>query len=136
MSDNVFLKEKAAKRKSASKAVWLLLIVSAIIIAMIVKIATTGKLQASIFSGAPTSDDVYEVAKEFVRPTFAGSSVTFADEGYQFGKETDSVYVIRSTAKLQNGGGTTTNDFKIILKYHGGQPSKIKNWSVIDLRSY
>jgi hypothetical protein len=132
MTENKFLKEKAEKKKSASKAVWAVLFFSAIIIAMIVKISLTGSLKPTFFSGLPTNEDAYEIAKEYVRPTLKASSVTFAEDGYQFAKTSDSVYVIKSTVETE---GATT-EFKIKLLYKGGRPDKQKNWSVIDLNIF
>lgn len=137
MSNEAFLKEKAARRKTASKAVWLLLGFSALIVAMLVKIGLTGSLKPNFLSGSPTNNDAYEIAKQFVKPALNSTSVSFADDGYQFGKTSDSVYVIKSVAKLQNEGGEPiTSEFKITLKYNGGEPGRQKNWSVIDLHTY
>jgi len=129
MTNNAFLNEKAKKKKAAGKAVWVALFFSAIVIAMIVKIALTGSLKPDLFNGLPSNEDAYEIAKEYVRPAIKSSSVTFADDGYQFAKTSDSVYVIKST--LKSDGATT--EFKIKLQYKGGRPSKQKNWSVLDL---
>jgi len=137
MSNEAFLKEKAAKKKSATKVAWLLLTFSALVVAMLVKVMLTGSLKPSFLSGAPTSNDAYEIAKQFVRPALNSPSVNFTEEGYQFGKTSDSVYIIKSIAKLQNEAGEPiTSEFKITLKYNGGEPGKQKSWSVIDLRTY
>lgn len=132
MAENKFLKEKSVKKKSAIKAVWILLFFCAVIIAMVVKITLTGSLKPNFFTGLPSNEDAYEIAKEYVRPTLKSSSVTFAEDGYQFAKTSDSVYVIKSTVESE---GTTT-EFKIKLQYKGGQPDKQKNWSVIDLSMF
>ncbi|MFD0750247.1 hypothetical protein ACFQZS_08855 [Mucilaginibacter calamicampi] len=129
MAENKFLKEKSVKKKSANKAVWIVLFFCAIIISMMVKISLTGSLKPEFFRGLPSNEDAYKIAKEYVRPTLKSSSVSFADDGYQFAKTSDSVYVIKSTVETE---GTTT-EFKIKLQYKGGEPSKQKNWSVIDL---
>jgi len=129
MPENQFLKEKSVKKKSASKAVWILLFFCAAIIAMMVKISLTGSLKPEFFSGLPSNEDAYEIAKEYIRPTMKSSSIKFADDGYQFAKTSDSVYVIKST--VESEGATT--EFKIKLQYKGGEPAKQKNWSVIDL---
>lgn len=129
MAENKFLKEKSLKKKSANKAVWVLLFFCAVIITMVVKISLTGSLKPSFFTGLPTNEDAYEIAKEYVRPALKSSSVTFADDGYQFAKTSDSVYVIKSSVETE---GITT-EFKIKLQYKGGHPNKQKNWSVIDL---
>ena len=128
MTENKFLKEKAEKKKSASKAVWVVLFFSVIAIAMVV-VNITGSLKPNFSIGLPSNEDAYEIAQEYIKPTLKSSSVNFAEDGYQFAKTSDSVYVIKSTFE---SGGTTT-EFKIKLQYKGGQPDRQKNWSVIDL---
>jgi len=132
MSDNKFLNKKAANKKSANKAVWLLLFISAIGVAMAVKIIFTGSLKPQFFKGLPSKEDAYEIAKEYVKPTLKSPSVSFAEDGFQAGKTSDSVYVIKSSFDTKS----TTMDFKITLQYKGGDPDKQKNWSVIDLSTY
>nr|WP_294793547.1 hypothetical protein [uncultured Mucilaginibacter sp.] len=129
MTDNKFLNEKAKKTRSANKAVWILLFFSVVVIAMVVKIVLTGSLKPDFFRGLPSNEDAYEIAKEYVRPTLKSSSATFAEDGYQFAKTSDSVYVIKSSVKTEEA----TTEFKIKLQYKGGRPGKLKNWSVIDL---
>ncbi|MGY3212116.1 hypothetical protein [Mucilaginibacter sp. HD30] len=129
MAENEFLKEKSVRKKSANKAVWVLLFFCAIVIAMMVKISLTGSLKPQFFSGLPSNKEAYEIAKEYVRPALKSQSVNFSDDGYQFAKTSDSIYVIKSSVETE---GTTT-EFKIKLQYKGGQPDKQKNWSVIDL---
>ncbi len=132
MSDNKFLNRKVEKKKSANKAVWILLFFSAIAVAMVVKITLTGSLKPDFFKGLPSHEDAYEIAKEYVRPTLKSPSVQFAEDGFQAGKTSDSVYVIKSTLETEG----TTMEFKITLQYKGGEPDKQKNWSVIDLNTY
>jgi hypothetical protein len=129
-----FFKEKAAKRKSGNKVLGILLVFCLIIITVVVKITFSGSLKPNFFKGLPGSDDAYTIAKEFIRPTLAASSANFSDSKYQFGKKSDSVYVIQSSVETSNSSGEKINtEFKIILKYNGGQIDKQKNWSLIDL---
>jgi len=131
MAENKFLKEKSVKKKSANKAVWVLLFFCAVIIAMMVKISLTGSLKPEFFSGLPSNEDAYQIAKEYVRPALKSSGLKF-DDGYQFAKTSDSVYVIKSSVETE---GIITQ-FKIKLQYKGGEPDKQKNWSVIDLNIF
>ena len=132
MKKNAFLEEKSAQKKSAKNAVWVLLFFCILIIAMMFKIFFTGSLNSGFDSGGlPTNEDAYEIAQEYVKPTIRGSA-DFADEGYQFAKLADSVYVIKST--LDNDGKTI--EFKITMRYNGGAHTKQSNWSVIDLNTY
>ena len=135
MKKNAFLDEKASKRKSAKNSVWILLFFAALIIFMMAKIFFTGSLKSDTSGGLPTNEDAYEVAKEYVRPTLKGSGASFEDDGYGFAKTSDSVYVIKSTVETESlqSDKPLTTEFKIILKYNGGQVSKKSNWSVLSL---
>ena len=129
MSQKQYFEKRAKNKKSAGKAVWVLLFFSAVLIAIVLKITLTGSLKPDFFTGLPSNNDAYEIAKQYVRPALKSQSVEFTEDGYQFAKTSDSVYVIKSTVETE---GTTTQ-FKIKLQYKGGQPDKQKNWSVLDL---
>jgi hypothetical protein len=129
-----YLEDKAIKKKSATKALWILLVFSVLAISVVVKITLTGSLKPDFFKGMPDSDDAYSIAKEFIRPTLKSSSADFSDTKYQFAKTSDSVYVIKSSVISKNESGDKVNtDFKITLKYNGGEISRQKNWTVVDL---
>jgi hypothetical protein len=132
-----YLKQKADKKKTGNKALWVFLVLIFIVISVVVKITLTGSLKPEFFKGMPGSDDAYAIAKEFIQPTLKSSSATFSDEKYQFGKQSDSVYVIQSSVESKNESGEKINtEFKIILKYNGGQVDKQKNWTLIDLNEH
>lgn len=132
-----YLKQKAAKKRSGNKAVFLFLVFAAVAVAVVSKIFLTGTLKPEFLKGMPGSEDAYAMAKLFIQPTLKSSSATFADERYQFGKQTDSVYVIQSSVESANESGEKINtEFKIILKYNGGQVDKQTNWSLVDLSTH
>lgn len=124
-----YLAEKKKKKKSAMSGVVVLVIVALIFIFIVAKFALTGNVEDT-FSGAPTHDDVYEIAKEYVKPTLKSANATFSDSEYEFGKEADSVYVIKSHVDLD--GGQRTN-FEITLKFRGGAKNEQHNWDVLNL---
>lgn len=131
--------QKAEKKKTGQKALWLLIVLLVIVVAMVVKIMFANDLKAGGgFSGMPSSDEAFTVAKELIRPTLKSSSATFNDSHYQFGKgATDSVYVIQSTVDTRDASNDkVTMKFKIVLKYRGGEPSKTKNWDLVNLDTY
>ncbi|MFD2872169.1 hypothetical protein ACFS5N_06810 [Mucilaginibacter ximonensis] len=129
-----YLKQKAAKKRSGNKAVFLFLFFAAVAVAIIAKIFLSGTLKPEFFKGMPGSEDAYAMAKLFIKPTLKSSSANFSDEHYQFGKQSDSVYVIQSSVESTDDSGEKINtEFKIILKYNGGEVDKQKNWSLIDL---
>lgn len=127
-----YLANKAEKRKSGIKALWLLLVLFAIVIFLAIKIALTGSTKPGGFKGLPTSGEAYAVAKEFVRPTLNATSMDFNDSHYQFAKTSDSVYVIKSSVELRDANNEKISiNFKVTLKFNGGLPTTAKNWTLI-----
>jgi len=125
--------QKAAQRKTGNKALWLLMVLLVVVIAMVIKIMFANNLKGGGgFSGMPTSDEAYTVAKEFVQPTLKSSSADFNDAHYQFSKSDDSVYTIQSSVTTSD---KVTTNFKIRMKYRGGEPTKTKNWDMVSLDS-
>jgi len=132
-----YLAEKAAKKKTGQKALWLLMILLVIVVSMVIKIVLTGSLKPDVFSGLPSSDEAYTVAKQFIRPTLKTTSTNFSDSHYQFAKTSDSVYVIQSEVNYKDDKNeATSTKFKIILKYNGGQANQQKNWEMLNLSVY
>jgi len=130
-----YLADKAAKRKSGQKALWFLIILLVVVVGLIVKIMMPQSM--TNFSGLPSSDEAYTVAKEFIKPTLKSNSVEFSESHYKFGKTSDSVYVIQSSVDSKNESGEkVSTDFKIILKYNGGEATREKNWSLVNLSTY
>jgi hypothetical protein len=125
-----YLAEKKKKKKSAMNGVAVLVVLALIFIFIVAKFALSGGGVDDAFSGAPTGDDVYAIAKSYVKPTLRSSDATFSDSQYQFGKKEDSVYVIRSHVDVAGGQGT---NFEITLKYKGGAKNDERNWEVLNL---
>ena len=98
-------------------------------ILIIVRFAFTGDVQ-SIFSGQPTHDDVYQIAKEYIKPTLKSANATFSDSEYEFGKEQDSVYIIKSHADLDGG---QRKNLETTLKFKGGAKNDQRNWEILNL---
>lgn len=127
-----FLQSKEAKKKSALKGVWVLAILGIFFVFILIKIASSNSM--GVFSGLPSSDVAYAMAKIYIRPTVRSTSVSFHDDSYKFAKKSDSVYVIKSsyTARSSDGESTTTN-FTISLRYMGGSGSKEESWKLLEL---
>ncbi|MFD2146881.1 hypothetical protein [Mucilaginibacter antarcticus] len=128
-----YLKQKAAKKKTGNKALIIFLVFIAIAISVLAKITLTGSLSPSFSAGMPGAEDTYDIAKQFIEPTLKSSSANFQDDRYQFGNQSDSVFVIQSSVKTSDGGEKIVMPFKIVLKYNGGQIDRKKNWSLVDL---
>jgi hypothetical protein len=127
-----YLQDKAVKKKSAVKVVWVLVFFGIAFAVFLAKIAMSGSI--SLFNGLPDSDAAYTVAKEYITPTILSSNPKFSDSEYKFAKKSDSVYVIKSfyTANDGNGDAVKTN-FTITLKYNGGHAESSNSWTMLDL---
>jgi len=129
-----YLADKATKKKKGNKALWFLMVLIVLVVAMVVKIILTGNLKPDSFSGLPSSDDAYTIAKGFVKPTLKSPTADFHDSHYQFGKLSDSVYVIQSSVDSRDASGEKISvGFKVTLKYNGGQADRESNWTLINL---
>jgi hypothetical protein len=127
-----YIKAKAAKKKSASKAGWALGFFVLIFVVLLGKYALSGS--TGIFSGLPSSDAAYGIARKFIRPTILSTQVEFSEDEYKFAKKSDSVYVIKSfyTEKYDDGQTSKTN-FIITLKYNGGAGANTSDWAMLNL---
>lgn len=112
-----------------------LLVLVLLLIFMLARIAYRGSSLSNheFFSTLPTNADAYEMARQFVKPTVLGSDVKFAEDRYQFGKTSDSVYVIRSYFQAVDKSDTVKNYFKITMRYKGGATLNKMNWVVLSL---
>ncbi|PWK79015.1 hypothetical protein LX99_01469 [Mucilaginibacter oryzae] len=133
--DKTYLKDKHLKKKRAMKGVYAIVVAAIVFVFIMVKFATSGGVSDILsFGKMPNADDAYSVAKEFVIPTIKSTNVSFPDDGFQFGKKSDSVYIIKSYVISTDGRGEKNRtNFEMILKYNGGPPSMKKNWSVVDI---
>lgn len=127
-----YVESKNIRKKSALKAVWVLLVMAVIVIFILVKFAHTGIRFTT--SGLPTGDEAYEVAKDFVKATLRSDNVEFPGSGYQLAKRSDSVYVIRSVVEVTDEAGEKkTNNFKMLMEYKGGKQDEQKNWNLLNI---
>jgi len=130
-----YLAQKKQKKKSAVKVVWIILALALVFIIIVVKFALSGDNDVNtLFTGMPSSNEVYNIAKQFVLPTLKGNGASFSEDGYEYGKKADSIFVIRSVAdtKTSDGDLLKTN-FEITLKYKGGAVDDESSWEVLNL---
>lgn len=133
--EKTYLKDKHLKKKRAMKGVYAIVIVGVLFIFIMAKFAMSGGVSDLVsFSKMPNADDAYKIAKEFVIPTIRTGNVSFPEDGYQFGKKSDSVYVIKSyVTSVDERGQKNRTNFEMILKYNGGPKFLKKNWSMVDI---
>ncbi|RYY34512.1 MAG: hypothetical protein EOP46_13185 [Sphingobacteriaceae bacterium] len=117
-------------KKRAKRTGWVVFALIGVFALIMIRFATSGSVSDSFFSSMPSKTDAYDMAKQFVRPSMRGADVDFAD-GFQFGKQGDSVYVIRSYAETQTGDDEKQRiDFSVIMKYNGGPAAFKNNWEL------
>ncbi|RYZ97290.1 MAG: hypothetical protein EOP47_22045 [Sphingobacteriaceae bacterium] len=132
MPDNYF-EIKTKDDKYARKGIWIVVLLLIALIVVTVRFARSASSPISIFIGLPSSSEAYDVSKKFITPDIKGVNIKFAD-AYQFGKRTDSVYIIRSFIQNVYDNRPGKLYFKVVLKYKGGQPTQKDNWEVLDVR--
>ncbi|MHB8208225.1 hypothetical protein [Mucilaginibacter sp.] len=130
-----YLAQKKQKKKSAVKVVWILFALAIVFIIIIAKFALSGDNDVNtLFASMPSSNEVYNIAKQFVMPTLKGNGANFPEDGYEYGKKADSIFVIRSIVNTQTSGGDPLKtNFEITLKYKGGSVSDESSWEVLNL---
>ena len=130
-----YLSQKKQKKKSAVKAVWIILALAIIFIVIVAKFALSGDNEVNtLFTGMPSSGEVYNISKLFVLPTLKGTGASFSEDGYEYGKKADSVFVIRSVVDTKTSGGDPLKtSFEITLKYKGGAVTDESSWEVLNL---
>jgi hypothetical protein len=130
-----YLVQKKQKKKSAVKVIWILLTLAIVFIIIVAKFALSGDSNINtLFTGMPSSNEVYNIAKQFVLPTLKGNGANFSEDGYEYGKKADSVFVIRSAVNTQTSDGDPLKtNFEITLKYKGGAVTDESSWEVLNL---
>src|ERR1700748_2603180 len=127
-----YAREKREKKKAALKVVWIIGLMGVVFLVIVSRFAMAGSDDA--YDGGPTNDDVYAIAKRFVRPTLKAANPEFQASGYSLKVARDSVYVIRSSADTKNdSGGNEKTNFEIVLKYKGGPIAIKDNWEMLNL---
>jgi hypothetical protein len=121
------------EKKVFEKMIWIMLPFAAIFVYVMIRFALSGG-EETLITSEITSNGVYDIAQDFVRPTLNGFGVKFSSEGFQYGKLHDSVYMIRSYVDTKNADNQEVETkFEITLKYHGGMSTDQSNWEVIKL---
>ena|ERR1700744_5866994 len=128
--DYISVKEENKKwTKTGILLMWLFII---IFISVIFRFALNAADRTDMPESAPTSGDIFNIAKKYVQPTLLSADYQFADNDYQCFKNSDSIYVVKSYCSLQSAKKSKVN-FSITLKYDGGDRFDKNSWSVLSL---
>jgi hypothetical protein len=127
-----YAREKREKKKAAIKVIWIIAILGVIFLVIVSRFAMAGSDE--LYDGGPTNDDIYSMAKRFVRPTLKVANPEFQDSRYNLKVARDSVYVISSYAEATDkSGNREETNFTIMLKYKGGPVAVKDNWEMLNL---
>jgi hypothetical protein len=129
--------EHARRKKSTNDAMWLLFILITLFTVIIARFALRSGVGNGFFNEMPSGSDAYEIARDYIRPTLRMPDTKFAEDGYQYAKTRDSVYVVKSyfITSFPINGKVKTN-FTIRLKYNGGTSLNDNNWTLVNLQEY
>lgn len=130
---NIYLKDKADKKRFFLKGIFILIALAAIFTVFMTRFALSGS-RKDFLNDAPDDNDAYLVAKEFVKPTIKSREVFFPESGYQCAQKPDSVFIIKSYAEAKDQPGPkNVVTFQITLKFTGGKPSDKASWKMIGM---
>lgn len=130
--------KKRSNRKKSGKGIWIVFFLLGVFAVIIFRIAIAdfSLSDFTMANGMPTSNTVYNISQQFVKPTMRSDNIVFASDGYEFAEKGDSVYIIRSYADVSLPNETQSREyFRVVLKYKGGVPSRKSSWEVLDMRS-
>jgi hypothetical protein len=133
MTETTYLKDKTAKKRFFQKGMLVLAAMAVIFTVFIIRFALSGSRE-DLLNGAPGSDDAYQMAKLFVKPTIKSDNIIFPETGYQCAKKPDSVFIIKSYAEAKDQPKPKNiTTFEITLKFIGGAVADKNNWKLINI---
>lgn len=124
---------KEIKKNFALKGIGLLAILALIFTAFLIRFAFSGS-RTDFMEGSPSNDDVYSIARQFVRPTIKSDNVSFPESDYQCAQKPDSIFIVKSYAESKNDAGAkNVTTYEITLKFTGGKATDKSRWKLIDI---
>jgi len=134
MEKNPNLGTKSQNKSKALKGVWFLLAVAAIFVFVILKYVHNSEARISTNS-LPDREEAYSMAKEILKGQFqSGQNIGFSDDGFSYGKKSDSIYIVKSVYKQSIEGGTIKNgDFSVTMRFKGGNADNQGSWDVLSI---
>jgi hypothetical protein len=132
MSKN-YVNNQALKKKFARKLIIFLIILAITFTVALTRLAMSGTSKV-VVDNPPKNEDVYIIAKQFVKQSIKTSNIVFPETGYQFDQKKDSTYTIKSylESKDQKGSKTVTS-FVITLHFFGGDALNKNRWKMVSL---
>ncbi len=126
-----YVKEDIAKRKFTTQGMWALIIFILLFLSVLGRFAIRRASNGGLFFNTmPSSNDAFEVSKDFIRSTLKSSGAEFASGQFECAKGADSTYVVKS---FFDADGLRTH-FVIKLKYTGGDNLDDHSWTMLYLQ--
>ena len=132
MSKN-YANTQQQKKKFAYKLIIFLIVIAVTFSIVLIRLARSGTGK-EVVNNPPKNEDVYTIAKQFVKLDVKIPNAVFPETGYQFNQKSDSTYTIKSylESKDQKGIKTVTS-FVITLQFFGGDALNISRWKMVSL---
>jgi hypothetical protein len=132
MSKN-YVNNQQQKKKFAYKLVIFLVILAIAFTFVLIKFAFSGT-NKEVVNNPPKNEDVYTIAKQFVKQNIKTSDLVFPEKDYQFNQKTDSTYSIKSYIESKDESGhKMTTSFVITLQFLGGDAMNKNRWKMVSL---
>ena len=129
-----YVNNQQQKKKFANKLIIFLVILSVFFAGIIIGFALNGSNTRQVVNNPPKNDEVYTIAKQFVKQNVKTSNIVFPDTGYQFNQKPDSTYTIKSYLESKDESGhNTVTSFVITLQFFGGDALNQKRWKMVSL---
>ena len=134
MAQKDYLTEKQEKIKATTRGIIVLLIFVVIFIAVIIRFAIRPGTNEGFFRLMPTGKEAYEISRDFILPSLKSTDAEFPDKDFEFSKNSDSVYIIKSHFDSRDiSGREVKTEFTATLKYNGGTADDAHNWTLVKL---
>lgn len=128
-----YVNNQQQKKKFAYKLIIFLIILAIFFTFVLIRFARSGTNE-EIVNNPPKNEDVYTIAKQFVKQNVKTANIVFPETGYQFDQKTDSTYTIKSYLESKDTKGEkTVTSFVITLQFFGGDALNKKRWKMVSL---
>ena len=128
-----YVNNQQQKKKFAYKLIIFLIILAIFFTFVLIRFARSGTNE-EIVNNPPKNEDVYTIAKQFVKQNVKTANIVFPETGYQFDQKTDSTYTIKSYLESKDTRGEkTVTSFVITLQFFGGDALNKKRWKMVSL---
>ena len=128
-----YVNNQQQKKKFAYKLIIFLIILAIFFTFVLIRFARSGTNE-EIVNNPPKNEDVYTIAKQFVKQNVKTANIVFPETSYQFDQKTDSTYTIKSYLESKDTKGEkTVTSFVITLQFFGGDALNKKRWKMVSL---